>query len=122
MTCILAIEANKLDDIVVVNESVLSSYGSGIYISVGEEIKLIDLLYGLMLRSGNDAALMIADYVGGDVDNFVLMMNKKAREGWMKNTKFVNPSGLDKNGIANYSTSYDMALLTRYAMQNDIYI
>ena len=80
MTCILAIEANKLDDVVVVNESVLSSYGSGIYISVGEEIKLIDLLYGLMLRSGNDAALMIADYVGGDVDNFVLMMNKKAKE------------------------------------------
>ena len=121
MTCILAIEANKLDDIVVVNESVLSSYGSGIYISLGEEIKLIDLLYGLMLRSGNDAALMIADYVGGDVDNFVLMMNKKAREVGMKNTKFVNPSGLDKNGIGNYSTSYDMALLTRYAMQNDIY-
>ena len=104
MTCILAIEANKLDDIVVVNESVLSSYGSGIYISVGEEIKLIDLLYGLMLRSGNDAALMIADYVGGDVDNFVLMMNKKAKEVGMKNTKFVNPSGLDKNGIGNYST------------------
>ena len=121
MTCILAIEANKLDDVVVVNESVLSSYGSGIYISVGEEIKLIDLLYGLMLRSGNDAALMIADYVGGDVDNFVVMMNKKAREVGMKNTKFVNPSGLDKNGIGNYSTSYDMALLTRYAMQNDIY-
>lgn len=121
MTCILAIEANKLDDVVVVNESVLSSYGSGIYISVGEEIKLIDLLYGLMLRSGNDAALMIADYVGGDVDNFVVMMNKKAKEVGMKNTKFVNPSGLDKNGIGNYSTSYDMALLTRYAMQNDIY-
>lgn len=57
MTCILAIEANKLDDVVVVNESVLSSYGSGIYISVGEEIKLIDLLYGLMLRSGNELAL-----------------------------------------------------------------
>ena len=68
-----------------------------------------------------DAALMIADYVGGDVDNFVLMMNKKAKEVGMKNTKFVNPSGLDKNGIGNYSTSYDMALLTRYAMQNDIY-
>ena len=64
---------------------------------------------------------MIADYVGGDVDNFVLMMNKKAKEVGMKNTKFVNPSGLDKNGIGNYSTSYDMALLTRYAMQNDIY-
>lgn len=57
MTCILAIEANKLDDVVVVNESVLSSYGSGVYISVGEEIKLIDLLYGLMLRSGNELAL-----------------------------------------------------------------
>ena len=63
MTCILAIENGNLDEVITVDDSVLKSYGSGIYISVGEKIKLIDLLYGLMLRSGNDAALAIAKYV-----------------------------------------------------------
>ena len=65
MTAIIAIESNKLDDIVKVDESILKSYGSGIYIQVGEEISLKDLVYGLMLRSGNDAALMISSYVSG---------------------------------------------------------
>ena len=121
MTCLLAIESDKLDDVVVVDEVVLESYGSGIYIEVGEEITLRDLLYGLMLRSGNDAALMIAKYVGGDVETFVEMMNVKAKEIGMTNTIFVNPSGLDNSDSGNYSTAYDMALLTRYAMQYDVY-
>ena len=121
MTCVLAIESNKLDDMVKVTDVIRDAYGSGIYIEVGEEISLRDLLYGLMLRSGNDAALMVADYVGGDVDNFVLMMNSKAREIGMVRTNFVNPSGLDNSDRGNYSTAYDMALLTRYAMKNKIY-
>ena len=117
MTCLIAIESNKLDDIVVVDEIVKESYGSGIYIEVGEEITLKDLLYGLMLRSGNDAALMIAKYVAGDVESFVEMMNTKAKDIGMTNTIFVNPSGLDNTDSGNYSTAYDMAILTRYAMQ-----
>ncbi len=121
MSCILAIESGKIDDIVIVDDTISSSYGSGIYISVGEEISLRDLLYGLMLRSGNDAALMIAKYVSGNVMDFVKLMNSKAKEIGMKNTIFVNPSGLDNNKNGNYSTAYDMALLTRYAMQNGIY-
>lgn len=121
MSCILAIESNKVNDIVTVDDTISSSYGSGIYISVGEEIPLHDLLYGLMLRSGNDAALMIAKYVSGSIPDFVKLMNKKAKELGMKNTIFVNPSGLDNNKNGNYSTAYDMALLTRYAMQNKIY-
>ena len=121
MTCLLAIESKKLDNIVVVDDVIRESYGSGIYIEVGEEISLRDLLYGLMLRSGNDAALMIAKYVGGDVETFVNMMNNKAKEIGMTNTIFVNPSGLDNTDSGNYSTSYDMALLTRYAMQYDEY-
>lgn len=121
MTCLLAIESEKLEDTVVVDEVIKESYGSGIYIEVGEEIKLRDLLYGLMLRSGNDAALMVAEYVGGSVEKFVEKMNQKAKEIGMTNTIFVNPSGLDNSDSGNYSTAYDMALLTRYAMKYEDY-
>ena len=121
MTCTLAIESNKLDEVVVVDDTILDSFGSGIYIKVGEKIKLRDLLYGLMLRSGNDAALMIAKYVSGSVDSFVNNMNNKANEIGMKNTVFNNPSGLDEVDGGNYSTAYDMALLTKYAMKYDEY-
>ena len=120
MTCILAIESNKLDDIVLIGEEINKAYGSGIYIQIGEEILLKDLLYGLMLRSGNDAALAIANYVGGDVESFVKMMNEKADEIGMKNTTFNNPHGLDEEK-GNMSTAYDMALLTSYAIKNDIF-
>ena len=95
MTCIIAIENGNIEQIVTVDESVLKSYGSGIYISVGEEIKLLDLLYGLMLRSGNDAAIMISTYISGSEEEFVKLMNKKAKEIGMKNTIFYNSSGLD---------------------------
>ena len=121
MTCVIAIESGKLDKTVVVDDIILKSYGSGIYVEMGEELTLNDLLYGLMLRSGNDAALVIAKYVGGSVDNFVNMMNKKAKDIGMNNTTFVNPSGLDNSDSGNYSTAYDMALLTRYAMKYDEY-
>ena len=117
MTCLVAIESGRLDDVVVVDEVIKDSYGSGIYIEVGEKLTLRDLLYGLMLRSGNDAALMVAKYVGGEVEEFVKMMNSKAREIGMTNTIFNNPSGLDNTDSGNYSTSYDMGLLTRYAMK-----
>lgn len=120
MTAILAVESNKLDDIVTIGSEIESAYGSGIYIKQGEHISLKDLLYGLMLRSGNDAALAIANYVGGSVDNFVTMMNEKAKSIGMTNSEFNNPSGLDQDK-GNYSTAYDMALLTSYAMKNDIY-
>lgn len=121
MTATIAIESGKLDDIVIVDDIINESYGSGIYIEVDEELTLRDLLYGLMLRSGNDAALMVAKYVSGTVPNFVKKMNEKALEIGMKNTTFVNPSGLDNEDSGNYSTSYDMALLTRYAMQYEEY-
>ena len=122
MTCILAIENKNLDDIVVVDETINEAHGSGIYIEVGEEMTLRDLLYGLMLRSGNDAAVMIAKYVAGSIQDFVTMMNEKAKELGMTNTTFNNPSGLDDdNTEGNYSSCYDMALLTSYAMQNEDY-
>lgn len=120
MTCILAIENGNLDSLVLVDDVIKESYGSGIYISVGEEITLRDLLYGLMLRSGNDAALIIAKYISGSVDEFVRLMNNKAKELGMKKSVFNNPSGLD-NDIGNLSTVYDMAILTSYAMKNKDY-
>lgn len=121
MTCLIAIESNRLDETVVVDESILKAYGSGIYIQVGEELTLRDLLYGLMLRSGNDAALMISSIVAGSEQNFVNLMNHKAKTIGMSNTNFSNSSGLDESDNGNYSTAYDMALLTRYAMQYEEY-
>jgi len=120
MTAIVAIENKNIEDKVIISEEIKKAYGSGIYIKVGEEMTLKDLLYGLMLRSGNDASLAIAKYVGGNVEEFVNMMNKKAVEIGMKNTTFNNPNGLDEEG-GNLSTAYDMALLTSYAMKNEQY-
>ena len=122
MTAILAIESKKLDKTVKVSDVVLEAYGSGIYIKPGEKLTLQDLVYGLMLRSGNDAALMIAEYVSGSVPKFVEKMNQKAQEIGMKQTTFHNPSGLDEEDeVGNFSTAYDMALLTSYAMKNKTY-
>ncbi len=118
MTAILAIESNHLDDVVTIGDEIDASYGSGIYIEKGEKMRLRDLVYGLMLRSGNDASYAIANYVGGD--DFVEMMNAKAKEIGMVNTKFNNPNGLDEEA-GNYSTAYDMALLTSYASKNKEY-
>ena len=120
MTAVIAIESGKLDDKVIIGDEINAAYGSGIYIQVGEEMTLRDLVYGLMLRSGNDAALAIAKYVGGSVEDFVEMMNDKAQQIGMNKTTFNNPSGLDEDK-GNYSTAYDMAILTSYAMKLDDY-
>ena len=120
MTAILALESDKLYETITVTNIVNKAYGSGIYIKPGEELKLIDLVYGLLLRSGNDAALQISEVVSETEEEFVKLMNKKAKEIGMKNTTFNNPSGLEENG-GNISTAYDMALLTSYAMKNETY-
>ncbi len=121
MTCLITIMYSDLDKTVVVDEDVLAAYGSSVYLEVGEEIKLEDLLYGLMLRSGNDAAVAIANTVAGSMENFVYLMNEYAKTIGMKNTHFVNAHGLDVNGVGNTSSAYDMALLTKVAMQNETF-
>lgn len=121
MTGILAVESGKMDDTITIGDEVLKAYGSGIYVKPGEKITLRDLVYGLMLRSGNDAAVAIATHVSGNVENFVVLMNEKATELGMKHTTFRNPSGLDEEDGGNLSTAYDMAVLTSYAMQNKEY-
>ena len=121
MTTLITIMYSNLDKTVIVDEDVLKAYGSSVYLEVGEEIKLRDLLYGLMLRSGNDAAIAIANTVAGSMENFVYLMNEYAKTIGMNNTHFVNAHGLDSKGIGNTSSAYDMALLTKVAMQNDIF-
>lgn len=121
MTAILAIESGKMDEMVTVSEKAVRTEGSSIYLKPGEKIKLEHLVYGLMLRSGNDAAVAIAEHIGGSLDGFVFLMNQKAEEIGMKNTHFANPHGLDDHEN-HYSTAYDMALLTRYAMINKEYV
>lgn len=120
MTAILAIESGKLEDMVKVSLNATKTEGSSVYLKPNEKIKLEDLVYGLMLRSGNDTAVTIAEFVGGSLDGFVYLMNQKAQEIGMANTHFANPHGLD-NFENHYSSAYDMALLTRYAMQNETY-
>lgn len=119
MTAIIAIESGKMDEMATASRSAIYTEGSSIYLEQGEDMKLEDLVYGLMLRSGNDAAVTIAEHVGGSEEGFVYMMNEKAKWLGMTNTHFDNPHGLDSE--THYSTAYDMAILTRYAMENKIF-
>lgn len=120
MTAIVAIENGNLEKYYKVDKQATLQEGSSIYLQENDEIKLIDLIYGLMLQSGNDAAYQIALCVSNNIDDFVRLMNDKAKELKMHNSVFNNPSGLDDE-IGNYSTAYDMALLMRYCMNNKIF-
>lgn len=121
MTAIITIENNPdLNKKITVGEEVLTMYGTSIYLQVGEQMSIKDLLYGLILRSGNDAALVLAINTSKTEENFVRLMNKKAKELNMKNTIFQNSHGLDEV-TQNKSTAYDMALLSAYAYKNPIY-
>lgn len=118
MTALLALEYGNLNDIVTISKRASSTSGSSIWLLPGEKVKISDLLYGLMLNSGNDAATAIAEHIGGSVDRFADMMNKKAKEIGAQNTHFVTPSGLDIGIKDHYTTAYDLALITRYAFNN----
>lgn len=120
MTCVIVLENLDLEKEIIVGNEVLSMYGTNIYINVGEKIKVKDLLYGLMLRSGNDAAITLAVNTFGSEEKFIKAMNDKAKQIGMTNTIFRNPHGLDDKNY-NYSTAYDMALLSRYAYKNKMY-
>lgn len=116
LTAILALENGKLDDMVTIPKEACNIEGSAIGLQEGEKISLGDLLYSLLLISGNDAAVAIAQHVGGSVEGFVQLMNKKAAELGAVESHFNNPNGLPDPD--HYSTAYDMALIARYAMQN----
>ncbi len=116
MTALIACESGKLKKTVKISPVASSTEGSSLWLKPGEKQKLGDLTYGLMLKSGNDAAVAIAEYIAGSVDAFSLLMNKRAKELGAKNTQFKNPSGLHEEG--HYTTAYDLALITRKAMKN----
>ncbi|HEX6594570.1 MAG TPA: D-alanyl-D-alanine carboxypeptidase family protein [Bacillota bacterium] len=117
MTAIIAIESGLFDEIATTSRRAIYTGGSSIYLEQGETMSVEDLVYGLMLRSGNDAAVVLGEHIGGSVEGFVHLMNEKAAWIGMTNTNFTNPHGLHEE--EHYSTAYDMALLMQYAMKND---
>ena len=120
MTVLLTLENTKLDDVVTVSKKVPFVDGSKIGIAEGEELKVKDLLYGLILMSGNDCAEALAEHIGGSIEGFAVMMNAKAKEIGCENTNFVNPSGLyDKN---HKTSAKDLALIMREAAKHPEYI
>lgn len=116
MTAIVALENGNLEDIVKVSPYATSIRGSSAYISSGQEYKLEDLLYGMMLVSGNDAATAIAEHISGSVKEFAKLMTQKAFEIGLTDTCYKNPHGLDAPG--HYTTAYDLAMIARFGYKN----
>ncbi len=119
MTAILALEKGNLEDDVTVSKRAAMIGGSRVNLVQGEVFKLKDLLYGLMLNSGNDAAIAIAEHIGGTVEDFVDLMNRKAQDLELADTSFRSPHGLDADG--HYTTAYDLARLSAYALKNPLF-
>lgn len=119
MTALVAIENLSLDDVVTVSPHAAGVEGSSIWLSPLEKITVHDLLYGLMLASGNDAATALAEYACGSEDAFTSVMNKKAKKLGAYNTNFTNPHGLPDDG--HYTTAYDLALISASAMENELF-
>ena len=116
MTAIVIIENYNLNKTVTISKKAGSTGGSRLGLKSGDKITVNDLLYGLMLRSGNDAAVALAEYASGSIEEFAKLMNKKASELNLTNTHFVTPHGLDQD--EHYTTAYELALLTNYALNN----
>lgn len=116
MTAICAIENGNMDKVIEISSSAAGVEGSSMYLEKGEKMTMRELLYGLMLSSGNDAAVAIAEDVSGSCEEFAKLMNKKAEEIGLENTHFTNPNGLPDE--QHYSTAKDMAVLTAYALTN----
>ncbi len=115
MTALCAIEAGNIDRTITVDPKAVGIEGSSIYLAKGERLTIRELLYGLMLNSGNDAAAAIAYAVSGSIEDFAALMNQTAQKIGAKNTCFENPSGLDSKN--HYTTAYDLAIITSYALK-----
>lgn len=116
MTATIIIEKCNLSDTIEISKKAAGTGGSRLGLKTGDKITILDLLYGLMLRSGNDAAVALAEYAGGDINGFAELMNAKALELGLTNTHFETPHGLDSN--EHYTTAYELALLSNYALNN----
>lgn len=120
LTALVVLNNSSIDEKVTIGDEVLKAYGSSIYIKPGETYSVEDLLYGLLLRSGNDASLSLAVHTAGSIEGFVVLMNETAQSIGMKKSSFNNPHGLDEE-TENKSTVYDMALLMKKAMENETF-
>ena len=115
MTAIVVLENANLKDVVTIDSKAAGMGGSRLGLKKNDKITVNDLLYGLMLRSGNDAAVALANHVGGSIEGFAEMMNAKAKEMGLTNSHFVVPHGLDNEG--HYTTAYELAKMADYALQ-----
>ena len=120
MTATIIIENCNLEETVEVSKKAANTGGSRLGLKTGDKITIKDLLYGLMLRSGNDAAVALAEVCAGSIVDFSNLMNKKANELGLVNTHFESPHGLDSDG--HYTTAYELALLSDYALKNKTFI
>ena len=119
MTAIVVLERCELDAVVKASQRAVNAKASSMHLRVGETVKVRDLLYALMLRSANDAAIALAEHTAGSVEAFAALMNEKAKSLGAKHTRFVNPHGL--HDPRHLSTAYELALITRYAMENETF-
>ena len=119
MTAIIVLENSKLDDVVTVSSKSGGTGGSRLGLKTNDKISVRDLLYGLMLCSGNDAAVALAEHVGGDLAGFATLMNKKCDSLGLTSTHFVTPHGLDND--EHYTTAYELAIITNYALKNQTF-
>ena len=117
LTGICALEHGNINDKVTVSDNAANEEGSSVYLNRGDVISLENLLYALMLNSGNDAAVAISEHISKTEDKFSTLMNKKAKDIGAKNSNFENPNGLDSDN--HYTTAYDLALITSYALKNE---
>lgn len=119
LTCICAIENSEINKEITISKDSIGVEGSSIYLEENERLTIKDLLYGLMLRSGNDCAETIAKEVSGSISNFAELMNKTAKKIGALSSNFVNPHGLHNDN--HFTTAYDLALISCYAMKNDVF-
>ena len=119
MTSLLACESGGLDSIVTITPEMVNTIGTSVGLRAGDKISLYDLVVGMLLASGNDAANSVALYLGGSFEGFAAMMNERARSIGMNHSLFVTPSGLDEGD--HHSTAYDMAILTAEALKNSVF-
>ena len=117
MTCIIALENSSKNSIITISKNSSKTTGSTLGLKENQKITMNDLLYGLMLRSGNDCAVAIAEFISGNVNNFSILMNNKAKSLGLYSTHFVSPHGLDNPN--HYTSPYDLAILTNYALNNE---
>jgi len=120
LTGIIAIENCDLNEEVKISAKAANTGGSTLGIYANQVMSMENLLYGLLLRSGNDCAVAIAEHIGGSVEGFSIIMNQKAREIGLTNSNFVTPHGLDND--EHYTTAYDLSILTNYALNNDKFL